>query len=216
VGFRRLVGVLGVCGPLFSAEEDVRRGKIIRSKISPLAQIGPPRIGRSFDEKLLLMIIDAYPVRAPGKAPATDEKERETRLRTALKALFGYPKPKKKPKTMDDATLLQMGLGYYHDEYMSSPSPFTGEYLAKGHKVRSVRRLAADAIEQVTKKKAHPSSIDRVREKFSKNKEGWLAVAYHYHSEGDQIEFESLKIISEQLNSLGVKTNLARVKRTGT
>lgn len=73
-----------------------------------------PLVGRLFEERLLLSIIDAYPTSKADDSEARKERERELRLQRAMQALFGETR-KGRRRDPDQPALLWMAREHYRD-----------------------------------------------------------------------------------------------------
>lgn len=116
-------------------------------------------VGRSFVDKFLLSIIDAYP--DPGPASASTAKRRMDRLRDAKQALFGQPNPEGRPRDSDEAALRWIVSEAYNDCARVDWAKLKGKELPKP---RSVRDLVREAVKRFG---LLENADERLRKKFS-------------------------------------------------
>jgi hypothetical protein len=164
-----------------------------------------PQVRRSFEDRLLLAILDGHPTCDREDSEARKEEERERRLKSAKNALFGTQENLLgRQEHVDLRALRWMGAEYYRDkafESMRRLSPQEPKW--QGHKTRSIRALAEDAA-----KKFYPNIAgdvsERLRKKFSKEREYWLEVARIHDDVPETIETSLLDRILELLKQGGV------------
>ncbi len=154
-------------------------------------------VGRGFVDKLLLAIIDAY--EEPTNSPASAVKLRSNRLRDAKQALFGQAHPEGRPKVDDEAVLRWMGAQHYVDLGRRDTV-----------KLRSDRELVREALDWFD---LPGSSEERIRKKFSDQKQNWIDVAQLHDDVPEQLDHNLLQEIRGILDRRGVSMNLSRIER---
>jgi hypothetical protein len=143
-----------------------------------------PSYGRLFLERLLLSLIDAHPNPRVKSVPERILREREGRLRLAMKALCGKKPSQKLP---DDAALRWMAGQYAGDRARKA----RGVQLSQATgSLRSERQLAQEASEKFYPKITDKS--ERLRKKWEEQKERWLAVVRYHDDLIESIETQVL------------------------
>lgn len=157
---------------------------------------------------LLLAIIRAYP---------NDEKEREEyrRLNEAKSALFGL-KNRRGPSTHDDLPeLMHMAQAYIRER---GKPDFGNDYeLAwsdegdKGTTPPTVLAREAIRARQATDPDYKPHSADKednLQEKFCRNKDAWLKMAYGQNGLAESVFLLKLQELAELLEPLGIRIQI--------
>ena len=143
-----------------------------------------PSIGRLFLERLLLSLIDAHPNPRVENLPAHLFHDREARLRAAMNALFNE---RVSDELSDHSALLWMAQQHVRDRTTRYAG---GKFLASDVKPRSERQLAREASKQF-----HPEITDRserLRKKWPREKEFWLALARGHDDILESVETQTL------------------------
>ncbi len=155
-----------------------------------------PSLGRRFFERLLLSLIDAHPGQNVENLPDHIFHDREGRLRTVMDAVFNEKGSDELP---DHSALLWMAQQHLRDRTMHYAG---GKFRASGVKPRSKRQLAQEASE-----KFYPEITDRserLRKKWRKKREFWLAVARGRDDVLESVETQALGRIWIALSEAGV------------
>lgn len=162
-------------------------------------------VGRCFVDKLLLSVIDAYP--DPTTSPASAARRRRARLREAKQALFGGSNPEGRPSDSDEASLRWMGSERYKDLARRDMAKLKGQLVPRP---RSERELVDQAVARFN----HPgSSGERLRKKFSDQREKWLATAMLHDDVPEQLDFNALEAIEKILSAQGIAMTFDRIER---
>ncbi|MDL2201373.1 hypothetical protein QQF51_01705 [Brucella intermedia] len=160
-------------------------------------------VGRDFVDKLLLSLIDAYPEFADiSKSPAALSKRRNERLRVAKLAVFGGTIAGGRPKVTDAYILRWIGNENYKDRAKQRISILKNESPPK---LRSDRQLVEDAVSHF---KLVESSIERLRKKWSTEKEKWFQVALDHDDVPEQLELNALQQVQDILQRHGIVMRL--------
>lgn len=161
-------------------------------------------IGPRFLDKLLLAIIDAHS--EPSNAPASDAQRRRHRLRAAKEALLGETSPEGRPAVSDDEILRWIGCQHYKD--LANRNARLLMKMPAGKKPRSARKLVDEAAVVF---KLTDSDQERIRKKFTSQKDKWLDDAKYHDDIPETIEFQSLESIREILGRNGIAMKLREV-----
>jgi hypothetical protein len=165
-------------------------------------------VGRSFLDKLLLAFIDAYPdPSAATLSPSTAAKRRRGRLREARLLLFPGFNAQGRPLDPDNVILRWMGTEHYKDIVRQK---ITVPNAAKAPPLRSDRQLVEEARQRFGEPR---SSVERLRDKFGRQRQQWLDVAIYHDDVAEQIDHNQLHSIADILARHGVAMNLDRVER---
>ena len=156
-------------------------------------------VGRSFEERLLLALIDAHPDWSATDSEARKSLARETRLRAAMQAIF-LRADEGRSEHPDEPALRWMGSEYYRDKAVESMRRLQPGY-GGNHCIRSIRKLA----EQAAAKFQPLSSAESLRKKFSVEKEFWLAVEQVHDHVPEALETNLLNQIIKILRRVGVE-----------
>lgn len=160
-------------------------------------------VGRDFVDKFLLGLIDAYPEPADiSKSPAALSKRRSERLRDAKLAVFGGTIAEGRPKLADAYILRWIGNEHYKDQAKYDMAILKNESPPK---LRSDRQLVENAVSHF---KLAESSVERLRKKWSKQKEKWVQVALDHDDVLEQLEFNALQQVQEVLQRHGIAMRL--------
>lgn len=165
-------------------------------------------LDRSFLDKLLLALIDAYPEpKQAAFSPVTVAKHRRDRLREARLALFPGFNAGGRPPDPDNIILRWMGTEHYRDVVRQNMAATNAD---KSPKVRSDRQLADEARIRFSEPK---SSVERLRDKFGEQRERWLNVAIHHDDVPEQIDHNLLRQIADILAKRDIAMDLSRIER---
>jgi len=170
---------------------------------SEFLDIGEP-VGRSFEEKLLLAIIDANPEPGDGAMSSVKKRNRRAeRLRNAHEALFPSS-PRGRPDVNDRFVLRWIGAQLQHDR------AFEGQQKLKkdmGTPPKSIqkRRSISILLEESQKKFGFPrSELSRLRKKFEDQVDYWTSVEETHDDVAESIEMQKLETIRDILQELRI------------
>jgi hypothetical protein len=163
-------------------------------------------VGRSFEEKLLLAIIDAYPDLVE-RSPAAKMQRRLERLRAAKEALFGIVHDEGRPLASDLRVLRWMGAEHHSDRARVGLAKIRG---TESPKIRTMRKLADEAVGRFG---LPANQSERLRKKFRRQKEKWLAVEESHDDVPEQLELGSLHSVQKVLVRYDIKMALSGVER---
>lgn len=171
-----------------------------------------PATGRLFVDKLLLSFIDAYS--EPSKDAIKSDRRREKRLLAAKKSLFGYASKPGTYEIQDDRALFRMATEHFRDESRAGmiKMGFVNAQESNSKQPfcpRSIRELARDAAKSCLGN-SDDSTVDRLRKKFSKNRDKFLNIAEHQDGVVETLEFNALDRIRNVLDPFGIDMDLTK------
>ncbi|TCQ78682.1 hypothetical protein EDF68_10683 [Ochrobactrum sp. BH3] len=164
-------------------------------------------VGRDFVDKFLLSLIDAHPeLEDKSRSSASLAKRRSERLREARLAIFGGLISEGRPKVADASILRWIGTENYKDRAKHQMCMLRNESPPK---LRSDRQLVKDAVSHF---KLGESSVERLRKKWSMQKEKWVQVALYHDDVPEQLEFNALQKVQEALRRHGILMRLGNLE----
>jgi hypothetical protein len=171
-----------------------------------LAATGPS-IGRPLLERLLISMIDGHQSFDGANLPHHARRDRERRLKPAMKALFNLEGPKR--QLPDHAALLWIAKQQLHDRMRDLRSPQTNrgsnesgpKNQGRGSR-RSERQLAREASAKFFPKLVDVS--ESLRTKWAEQKSFWLDMARSHDDVVESIETQALAKIWVALSEAGV------------
>lgn len=165
------------------------------------SEIGYPLTGRSFEDQLLLAIIDAYP--DPNLKPFQWERKREKRLSAAKSALFNSPASRGPVEYDDERALFHMAQEYLKDRSMVTPKSLISQSATSIKNPRSYRQLASEAA-KMTAGTSRLAIIDRLRKAFERRKDKILVILSVHDFIPETEERNALKRVFEILKRQGI------------
>jgi hypothetical protein len=170
---------------------------------------------RPVADQLLLAIIDAYRSNSSTKktAPAKKnsklayEKERERRLLSAKKALFGDTPRSGQPPLQDDVALRRMAREHLRDLTLTHLHLAVKRANDPPAKIRSIRELAELAAKH-TDGYSQNSDSERLRRKFATNKKRYLEEERYGDDIEETFDAQALANLKEPLKRLGIELAL--------
>lgn len=170
-----------------------------------------PSVRRSFEELLLLSIIDAYPPAGKPVSGASARAQRERRLKEAMNALFGRVISLRGEQARETTEALRwMGAERYRDLGIRTLKEFNPDSERfKNHHERSDRALAREA-EKLFFDNQEEAIIETLRKQFAKQERYWITIAQMHDDVHETIETQLLIKILELLEKGGVNTKLAQ------
>lgn len=166
-----------------------------------------PDVRRSFEELLLLAIIDAHPASGKAVSGASAFAQRERRLKQAMNALFGETTSLKGEQKKDTrAALRWMGAERYRDLGIRTLKQFhPNSNRFKGHKERSNTKLAEQAVELFFSSQAK-TITQSLRKEFAKEEAYWIQIAQTHDDVHETLENQILTKVSDLLEKAGIRT----------